>query len=1205
MSDVQRGVRDESDRRGGIVVVDGDSRRRDSIIQRLGAQFIQYEVVGADDGQALANLLTSMAEEQGLPVPVVAAVHGQVADASAAFPIAEEDGSDSRLVVYSDPAEEDLPPTADPCVLLADIEAAIYAALLERDLGGVSVASPISAEVLDSVSVAIRVLNPDLEVLWEDANAANNVPAEMASEKSCWKRCYGFCHRECACPSCEIEGGLTGRSLSGCHLLPIRGRIERVEINGSPLLSRDGQQVLAMVETSRLVTSQWEEAKPAHERLGEVLEAARGLGGYRMGAPPFHAVSVYYQPDENANLHLFDTATEDLSDIPQVFWLECLPDAVRDAMEDLEPQFYDETIRDEVVRHFVRAYRTDSLERFVVVDVTYSDAKPDELLTEDLAPYWQSVADVFDRAWETREAARESQIDSAIQRFLAKSGAGIRDDAGLNSALEAAKDCIRKAVSPLSMHVRVLDRRSGQLVKRCGYGPYFNLAPAERALQNDGIGSSWAASERKPIWNNRADLSYINQCLGQDLAEEGEGEDQRLINQIASDVLLPLVCMDRVLGTLCLQFDDDSLYSPAQRRFIEAMAHALGSTLGTREWAHQREQIIKCARELDKTMFQRSERPDEEEIGVLQQVTGMAFELSAAELVAYYRYDPQMRTLSLVAEATQGTLPEGVALPDIIPPDVGVISHAAASKQGILVRDYRSDNWQRIRRRLLASFPGGPQNKFCEWVGSEIAEPVLSTDAVKGVLVALSTIPEWLGADDVEVVREFAHKTGRCLEAKYLTRQLNWNLRTKSTLAEITAAMARVSDIDAGYRHLLLAITADECLGFSRAIVFVRQADNTDVFIAKEAVGSVSQALAECRWKEAEETSLGEKMDACAVHPPMREGDLRQTASQLELDLQAHPDVRHAFSSQKMVYRKFGATHLLSDSSLRQVLYPNGHTSIEYVLVPLCTGGRVTGAVLADRAFLSPTDISSDRLELLSFLTGEFALMLEAIRLRREEEETQTAMTITRGVNYSLRTRAAALEARLANLAYELGGRHQDSIDGLKRGLLFFKGMGTIAAKLIESGKVLSSESEVVDLNEVVDDVLANLSDARITTKLTSQTVKVRGERHYLDDVFWEIFWNACEFADRQTGTIEVTVNAEGDMVRVDCVDNGPGIHPDFRQHLFQPFKCYPASRMGLGLSYVSGLIERYGGTIEEIGRWEQGAHFVVRIPLAEGEEDE
>lgn len=1215
MSDVAEVVRAKMRRRRGIVVVDADASIRESVLGRLESEFgYEYEIRAVEDLDGASYLLTSLVEEDGFEVPVVVTAVRQARDEGLARTVVGRVDPEPTIVAYGDVpslarSANVLQAAGVSYVATKDLEAAVYGALLERDLGNLSAASSIAADVLDAVNMNLFVLNPQMEVLWGNGRGESTVPRGRRSVETCWKRCFGFCYREIPCPQCgvstllnasqnQLEGGLraAAKSPASYCLLPIHGKIERVELNGSPLLSRDGKRVLAVTQTHRLVTDEWEKTTPAHQRLCGVIAAARQLGQHRNGASSFVAVSVYYQPDKDADFHLFDAATDSRDEVPKVLRLSKCANAYRDAIEDRQPQFYEESARGQVRRHFLWADRTASMDRWVLVDVTYVDVKPDQLLTEDLAAYWQYVVDNFDRAWETRETSLEAQINSAIQEFLARTGIGIRGEAGLDSALEATIECVKKAVRPFSMHVRVLDRRSGRLVKRCGFGPYFELAPRERVLENDGIGSSWAASQRKPVWNHRADLDYIRRCLGPELG----AEDREKIERIASDALVPLVCMDRVLGTLCMQFDDDSLYSPAQCSFVEALSRALGVALGTREWAHEREEIVECSRDLDRTMFRRSERPDEEEIGVLTQVTRMTFELSAAEVVAYYRYSSQTRVMTLVAEATQGALPPGLALPEVLPPDVGIVSQAAASRQGILVRNYREEQWQGTRCRLLAAFPDGRPNRFCRWVGSEIAEPVIAADAVKGVLVALSSIPDWLGADDVEVVREFARKTGWCLEAKYLTRQLNWNLRTKASLTEITAAMARVSDIGAGHRLLLLAITADECLGFSRGILFLRQEGDRDVFVASEVVGACSQAVAESRWNEAKRLPLAEKMALCARPPQVRDGDLQQVMSQLVLDLREQPEVRGSFQTPRMTIRRFAQAHPLHDCQLRRTLYRD-QPDIEYALVPLFMGGQVAGAVLTDRAFLVPTDISPERLDLLRFLTGEFALMLEAIRLRREEEETQTAFTITRGVNYSLRTRAAALEGRVANLAYELGDAHRESIEGLKRGILFFKRVGTIAAKLIESRKIRPQEAEIIDVNAVVADVCRDLEDPRIALRLADCSVRVQAARHYLADVFWEILWNACEFADHQTGKIEVTVGVEGRMVRVDCIDNGPGIFPELRPNLFKPFHCSPAPRMGLGLSYVLGLVERYGGTIEEIGQWGRGAHFVVRIPLAEG----
>ena len=475
---------------------------------------------------------------------------------------------------------------------------------------------------------------------------------------------------------------------------------------------------------------------------------------------------------------------------------------------------------------------------------------------------------------------------------------------------------------------------------------------------------------------------------------------------------------------------------------------------------------------------------------------------------------------------------------------------------------------------------------------------------VQGVLVALSSIPRWLSKDDAKVVREFALKTGLCLEAKQLMRELDWSLRTKISLNEITTRMARTSDVSALYRLFLLAVTADECLGFSRAILFLRQSGEGKRFIATEAFGTRSRSAAETRWREAEAMPFEDKMKACAWPPQTGTGELGELISQLALDLRRHPEILQSFNARKMAVRRVGQPQIIHDAQLLAVLCPEGNEDCEYVLAPLTVGGKVTGTVLADRAFLTPTAIAPERLELLQFLTAEFGLMLEAISLRREEEEATIAKELARGVSYSMRTRAAALEARISNFAYALGGAHQEAIDGLERAVKFFGGAGTVASKLLHFEEIRPEKGERLDLNSVLDEMVDALADARITLVRADCAVAVQAERHYLEDIFLEILWNACDCTKREAGEIKVMVRAEEGMARVDCVDNGPGIHPDFRLDLFKPFKCYPASRkgLGLGLSYVARLVKAYGGTIEETGTWQQGAHFVVRIPLVEGE---
>src|SRR6185437_16828111 len=64
--------------------------------------------------------------------------------------------------------------------------------------------------------------------------------------------------------------------------------------------------------------------------------------------------------------------------------------------------------------------------------------------------------------------------------------------------------------------------------------------------------------------------------------------------------------------------------------------------------------------------------------------------------------------------------------------------------------------------------------------------------------------------------------------------------------------------------------------------------------------------------------------------------------------------------------------------------------------------------------------------------------------------------------------------------------------------------------------------------------------------------------------------------------------------------DNGPGIPPEIRRHLFDPFYSgRGAGRgLGLGLSKCWRIVANHGGRIEvesEVGR---GATFKIRLPI-------
>jgi signal transduction histidine kinase len=62
--------------------------------------------------------------------------------------------------------------------------------------------------------------------------------------------------------------------------------------------------------------------------------------------------------------------------------------------------------------------------------------------------------------------------------------------------------------------------------------------------------------------------------------------------------------------------------------------------------------------------------------------------------------------------------------------------------------------------------------------------------------------------------------------------------------------------------------------------------------------------------------------------------------------------------------------------------------------------------------------------------------------------------------------------------------------------------------------------------------------------------------------------------------------------------DAGPGIAPELRAHLFEPFVSTKEKGTGLGLAVVYQCVKLHGGTIDVGESAEGGARFTIRLPL-------
>jgi signal transduction histidine kinase len=96
---------------------------------------------------------------------------------------------------------------------------------------------------------------------------------------------------------------------------------------------------------------------------------------------------------------------------------------------------------------------------------------------------------------------------------------------------------------------------------------------------------------------------------------------------------------------------------------------------------------------------------------------------------------------------------------------------------------------------------------------------------------------------------------------------------------------------------------------------------------------------------------------------------------------------------------------------------------------------------------------------------------------------------------------------------------------------------------------------------------------------------------------------NAIKYSPRG-GPVIVTVRRGHERVTIDVADQGPGIPPEDRALIFEPFKRSPGSEsgipgVGLGLSVAKRIVEAHGGRIELQSAVGRGATFSVVLPVA------
>lgn len=146
------------------------------------------------------------------------------------------------------------------------------------------------------------------------------------------------------------------------------------------------------------------------------------------------------------------------------------------------------------------------------------------------------------------------------------------------------------------------------------------------------------------------------------------------------------------------------------------------------------------------------------------------------------------------------------------------------------------------------------------------------------------------------------------------------------------------------------------------------------------------------------------------------------------------------------------------------------------------------------------------------------------------------------------------------------------------------------------------------DLGVVLDSTLGTAAMAaeeagiEIVRELQHTPTQVDVDAAQIKQVMTNLIDNAVqEMPDG--GRITVASRRVGDAVEIRVSDTGPGISPDNREKIFQPFFTTKVTGIGLGLAIVFRILEQHGGHIAvedtDASAKPTGTTFVLTLPVA------
>ena len=250
------------------------------------------------------------------------------------------------------------------------------------------------------------------------------------------------------------------------------------------------------------------------------------------------------------------------------------------------------------------------------------------------------------------------------------------------------------------------------------------------------------------------------------------------------------------------------------------------------------------------------------------------------------------------------------------------------------------------------------------------------------------------------------------------------------------------------------------------------------------------------------------------------------------------------------------------------------------------------------------------------FISTGLAFMLMILSVRRLREFSAMKNDFVSNMTHELKTPiatvAVALEALTNFNAMKDSVRSEEYIDISKKEL---NRLSILVDKVLKMTMFDEKEPELVmeplNLRQLATDITASMkllfekASGNYALTFEGDNFNIIGDKVHITNVIYNLIENALKYTV-ETPMVRISVIEKKEAIILNVSDNGVGIETEFQNKIFDKFYRIPqpgdqhnVKGHGLGLAYVSKVLEKHNGSIALRSEKGKGASFLITIPKA------